>query len=48
MKVGIVDCGFVGATAGYALVVRGVGREIVTMIEVRHGGEKPDEHPVRP
>src|SRR5262245_34568112 len=29
MKVGIVGCGFVGATAGYALVMRGVGREIV-------------------
>lgn len=29
MKVGIVGCGFVGATAGYALVMRGIGREIV-------------------
>jgi L-lactate dehydrogenase len=29
MKVGIVGCGFVGATAGYALVMRGVGRELV-------------------
>src|SRR5262245_24087950 len=29
MKIGIVGCGFVGATAGYALVMRGVGREIV-------------------
>lgn len=29
MKVGIVGSGFVGATAGYALVMRGVGREIV-------------------
>src|SRR4051812_14996074 len=29
MKVGIVGAGFVGATAGYALVMRGVGREIV-------------------
>src|SRR5246127_2229984 len=29
MKVGIVGCGFVGATAGYALVMQGVGREIV-------------------
>jgi L-lactate dehydrogenase len=48
MKVGIVGCGYVGATAGYALVVRGVGREIVTMTKVRHGGEKLDEHPVRP
>lgn len=29
MKVGIVGSGFVGATAAYALVMRGVGREIV-------------------
>jgi L-lactate dehydrogenase len=29
MKVGIVGSGFVGATAGYALVMEGVGREIV-------------------
>ncbi len=29
MKIGIVGCGFVGATAAYALVLRGTGREIV-------------------
>lgn len=29
MKVGIVGTGFVGATAGYALVMQGVGREVV-------------------
>ncbi len=29
MKIGIVGCGFVGATAAYALVMRGVGRKIV-------------------
>ena len=29
MKVGIVGSGFVGATAGYALLMRGVGREII-------------------
>src|SRR5215212_5714819 len=29
MKVGIVGTGFVGATAAYALVMRGGGREIV-------------------
>jgi L-lactate dehydrogenase len=29
MKVGIVGSGFVGATAAYALVMRGVGREII-------------------
>jgi len=29
MKIGIVGAGFVGATAAYALVMRGVGRQIV-------------------
>lgn len=29
MKIGIVGSGFVGATAGYALVMQGIGREIV-------------------
>ena len=29
LKVGIVGTGFVGATAAYALVMRGIGREIV-------------------
>jgi L-lactate dehydrogenase len=29
MKVGIVGSGFVGATAGYAIVLQGIGREIV-------------------
>lgn len=29
MKVGIVGCGLVGSTAGYALVMQGIGREIV-------------------
>ena len=29
MKIGIVGSGFVGATAGYALVMQGVGHEIV-------------------
>ena len=29
MKVGIVGCGMVGATSAFALVMRGVGREIV-------------------
>jgi L-lactate dehydrogenase len=32
MKVGIVGSGFVGATAGYALVMQGVGREIVLVV----------------
>ena len=29
MKIGIVGCGFVGATSAYAMVMRGVGRQIV-------------------
>src|SRR5262245_54519713 len=29
MKIGIVGCGMVGATSAFALVMRGVGREIV-------------------
>src|SRR5688572_13334206 len=29
MKIGIVGSGFVGATAGYAIVMQGIGREIV-------------------
>lgn len=29
MKVGIVGAGLVGATCGYALVIRGIGREVV-------------------
>lgn len=29
MKIGIVGCGFVGATAAYSLIMRGIGREIV-------------------
>lgn len=29
MKIGIVGSGFVGATAAYAMVMKGIGREIV-------------------
>jgi L-lactate dehydrogenase len=29
MKIGIVGAGLVGSTAGYALVMKGVGRELV-------------------
>jgi len=29
MKIGVIGSGFVGATAAYAMVMRGVGREIV-------------------
>jgi L-lactate dehydrogenase len=39
MKVGIVGCGFVGATAAYALVMRGVGREVVLVDKNRARAE---------
>jgi L-lactate dehydrogenase len=29
MKIGVVGCGMVGSTSAFALVMRGVGREIV-------------------
>lgn len=29
MKIGIVGCGLVGSTAAYALLMQGIGREIV-------------------
>lgn len=29
MKIGVVGCGFVGATAAYAMVMQGIGRQIV-------------------
>lgn len=35
MKIGIVGCGFVGSTAGYALVMQGVGRELV-LVDKNH------------
>jgi L-lactate dehydrogenase len=44
MKVGIVGSGLVGSTAGYALVMRGVGREIVLVDknEARAAAEADD------
>jgi L-lactate dehydrogenase len=39
MKVGVVGTGFVGATCAYALVVRGVGREIVLVDKNRQRAE---------
>jgi len=29
MKIGIVGCGMAGSTSGFALVINGVGREII-------------------
>ncbi len=34
MKIGIVGSGYVGATAAYAMVMRGVGRQIV-LVDVK-------------
>lgn len=44
MKVGVVGTGFVGATAAYALVLRGVGRELVLVDknEARAAAEADD------
>lgn len=39
MKIGIVGSGMVGATAAYALVMRGVGREIVLVDKMRERAE---------
>lgn len=39
MKIGIVGCGFVGSTAAYAMVMRGVGREIVLVDKGRARAE---------
>src|SRR5437764_5121122 len=44
MKVGVVGSGLVGATAAYALVMRGVGREVVLVDknEARAAAEADD------
>lgn len=39
MKIGIVGAGMVGATAGYALVMSGVGREIILVDKFRERAE---------
>ena len=46
MKVGIVGNGFVGATAAYAMVMEGIGREIVLVDknETRSRAEANDIH----
>ena len=38
-KIGIIGSGFVGSTAAYAMVMRGVGREIVLVDLNRHRAE---------
>ncbi len=44
MKVGIVGCGYVGSTAAYSLITRGIGREIVLVDKntVRAAAEADD------
>jgi L-lactate dehydrogenase len=44
MKVGVVGCGYVGSTAAYAMVMNGVGREIVLVDknEARASAEADD------
>src|SRR3954470_20548435 len=46
MKVGIVGCGLVGATAGYALVMSGVGREIV-LVDKNHARAEAEADDIR-
>lgn len=44
MKIGIVGSGFVGSTAAYALIMRGVGREIVlTDLDPRRAQAEADD-----
>ena len=40
MKIGIVGCGMVGSAAAFALVMRGVGREIV-LVDLNRAAPKP-------
>src|SRR4029453_17634319 len=46
MKVGVVGTGFVGATAAYALVMRGVGREIV-LVDKNEAGAAAEADDIR-
>lgn len=46
MKVGIVGSGLVGATAGYALVMQGVGREIV-LVDKNHARAEAEADDIR-
>lgn len=39
MKIGIVGSGFVGASAAFAIVMRGVGREVVLVDKNRARAE---------
>jgi L-lactate dehydrogenase len=46
VKVGIVGSGFVGATAGYALVMSGVGREVV-LVDKNHARAEAEADDIR-
>jgi L-lactate dehydrogenase len=46
VKVGIVGSGFVGATAGYALVMSGVGREVV-LVDKNHARAEAEADDLR-
>jgi L-lactate dehydrogenase len=46
VKVGIVGSGFVGATAGYALVMSGVGREVV-LVDRNHARAEAEADDIR-
>jgi L-lactate dehydrogenase len=43
MKVGIIGAGMVGATAAYAMIMRGVGREIV-LVDLNEARTKAEEN----
>jgi L-lactate dehydrogenase len=45
-KIGIVGSGFVGATAAYAMVMRGVGREIV-LVDLNHARAEAEADDIR-
>jgi L-lactate dehydrogenase len=45
-KIGIVGSGFVGATAGYALVMSGVGREVV-LVDIDHARAQAEADDIR-
>jgi L-lactate dehydrogenase len=46
MKVGVVGCGLVGSTAAYAMVMEGVGREIV-MVDLDHKRAQAEADDIR-
>jgi L-lactate dehydrogenase len=45
MKIGIVGCGMVGSTSAFALVMNGVGREIV-LVDLNRSRAEADAHDI--